>query len=904
MLDWRAEVQARAGNDVAADVAEEMAQHLEAHYEELRAEGMTAAAARTATLAELNGGRWDELWRGARERMEEELPRRGWAGVGRDLRYALRRLRRSPGFAVAAILSLALGIGANAAIFQLLDAVALQTLPVKDPGRLAEVQVVARSRTGDSVGYPAQLTYALWQQVAAQQKGFSDLGAWYADNAHAGEGAGRRNVRALLVSGGFFSTLGVGAARGRLLGPQDDPAGCRGFHLAGVVLSYAFWQSEYGGTPVLGRTLAVEGRALPILGVSAAGFTGLNVGRSFDVALPLCAEPLVDGPPPLLTNAEGWWLAAVGRLKPDWTRQQASAQLAAIGPAIFAATLPAMYSARDRATYLQDKLAATPAATGVSQLRRQYEEPLWLLMALAGVVLLIACANLANLMLARAGTRRREMAVRLALGASRARLVRQLLAESVLLAIAGALTGAALGWGASRALTAFMSTADARVVLHIALDWRVVALLAGLAMAACILFGLAPALKASGAAPAEALGASGRGLAAGGRSPLRRGLMIAQVALALLLLVSALLFAGTLGNLLGVDPGFDATGVTVGYPDYSQVASARLAQEQRAMLAAMRQLPGVRAAASASILPLSGMGWNNWVAIDGAAKHQHVVDLNAVSPGYFGTLGIPLVAGRDFTTADAKTAPGVAIVNRAFARKYLQGASPIGHTLQIAGGRGVLGPPFTIVGVVGDTKYFTLREPFVPIIYQCVAQDAAGGPPGLVLRSLLPPGAVAAAARTAAEKIDPSISLTLQGLGAGIREGLLRERLMSVLAECFAGLAVLLALIGLYGVIAYMAVQRRREMGIRLALGAPAGSVVGLILREAWLLLAIGLAAGLGLALVAGRAARALLFGVTASDPRTLAAAVATLAIAGTLAALVPARRAAAADPVRTLREE
>lgn len=904
MPDWHSEVRARAGNTVAADVAEEMAQHLEAHYEELRSAGMEAAAARTATLEELNGGRWDELWRAAPQAGSDCEPARGWTGMGRDVRYAARQLRRSPGFAVAAILSLALGIGANAAIFQLLDAVALQTLPVKQPQRLAEVHAVTHDRTGTATGYPAELTYALWQRVEAEQRGFSKLGAWYETNVNAGEGAQRRSVRALLVSGGLFSTLGVAAARGRLIGPEDDPAGCGGFHLAGVVLSYAFWRNRFGGAPVLGRTLALAGQALPIMGVSAAGFTGLDVGRSFDVALPLCAQALVDGPPSLVTNAQGWWLAAIGRLRPGWTRAQASAQLTALAPSIFAATVPPMYSAFDHAKYLTDNLEAVPAATGVSGLRREYEEPLWLLMGMAGLVLLIACANLANLMLARAGTRRREMAVRLALGASRRRLVRQMLAESLLLAGIGTALGAAIGWGASRALTGFLSTSGDPVVLHLGWDWRVLALLAVLAVTTCVLFGLAPALKASGTAPTEALGTASRSVAAGGRSPLRRALTIAQVALALVLLVSALLLVSTLRDLLGVDAGFQARGVVSGYADLSQVPAARQGVEQKELLAALQHLPGARAAASAEIIPLAGDGWNDWVSLDGAAKRK-VIDFNAVSPGYFATLRVPLLAGRDFTSGDTKTAPAVAIVNAAFAHKYYPGRSPIGHRLQIQGAHGVLGQAYTIIGVVGNTKYFSLREAFVPIIYESAMQDTNPGPTfGALVSSQGPLNRIAEEAAKAAATIDPEIELQLTSMQQNIGEGLLRERLMSALAECFAGLAVVLALIGLYGVIAYMVVQRRREIGIRMAMGAPAGKVMRLILGEAWLLLALGLGVGLVLALLAGRAAQALLYGVTGDDPRTLAAAVAGLAVAGTLAALLPARRAAASDPLETLREE
>ncbi|MGH9467633.1 MAG: ADOP family duplicated permease [Terriglobales bacterium] len=910
MPDWRAIVRERmdAGAGEDADMVEEMAQHLEVIYQEQLAAGASPQAAQQMTLDELQPGRWRELRSAvaarARPRAEVSLP--GWNGLGRDVRHGVRLLRRSPGFAAAAILSLALGIGANAAVFQLLDALVLRSLPLPAPQRLARVALIApHGCTGNVTGGAATaVTYALWQRLEAGQQGFTGLAAWYRASVAAGEGAHVHEVPAVLVSGGYFATLGITAARGRLFTAAADPPGCTGYRPPGVILSHGYWERAYGGAPVLGRTLAIEGHALPIIGITAAGFTGVDVGRGFEVALPLCAEPMVDGAPALLTDAQGWWLGVIGRLRPGWTLQRASAQLAAISPGMFAATVPPMYDARVRAAYLTDTLKAVPASTGVSNLRRQYEEPLWLLLALAGLVLLIACANLANLMLARAQVRRQEMAVRLALGAAPGRLARLLLMESLVLALIGAAAGAAVGWVGSRMLTAFLASNGETVLLNLAPDWRLLAVLAGLAVAACVLFGLAPALAAGRTAPVAALRAASRGTAAGARSRLRRGLAMAQVALALVLLVCALLFTATLRHLMEINPGFQAAHVVAGQVDMSQVPPARLASEKRQLLQALAVLPGVQAAASAEIIPLSGQGWNNYIAL-GGGKALQLTDFNAVSPDYFRTLRIPLLAGRVFNLGDTRTSPPVAIVSQAFARQYFHGRNPIGETFRVEGARGVLGPVHTIVGVAGDTKYLTLRESFVPILYEAAAQDTNDGPEfNVLLHSQAPSADVLAQANAAAAKIDPSISLSLDNLQQSIQSGLLREHLMADLAACFAALALLLAVIGLYGVIAYLAVQRRKEMGIRLALGASGASVVRLLLGEAWLLLGVGLVLGVGLAALAARLARALLFGVGTSDPRLLAAAVAALSVAGTLAALIPARRAARLDPMQTLSEE
>src|SRR5437868_4402883 len=521
--------------------------------------------------------------------------------IGQDLRYGARLLRLNPGFAAVAIFSLALGIGANTAIFQLLDAVRLRSLPVKNPQQLARIRVVyePKGRSGRFEGYTSDLTNTLWEHIRDQQQGFSQVGAW---TLHAFNTSPRGQVHmvpGLWVSGSFFDMLGVRPALGRLIFPSDDVRGCGS---PGAVISYSFWQREFGGArSVLGNTITLQGHPFPIIGVTPANFFGVEVGRNFDVALPICAEPVVNGERSLLNTPEGWWLAAIGRLKPGWSVARASAQLAAISPAVLQATLPPGYDSINREQYLQLRLGASPAASGISQLREDYGTPLWLLIAITGLVLLIACANLANLMMARASARQGEMAVRLALGASRARLIRQVLAESLLLAVIGAVCGAALAGLLSRTLVSYLSTQDNQVFLHIAFDWRVLGFTAALAIFTCLLFGLTPALQAAGTAPGDAMKASSRSLTTGGRRfSLRRALVVSQMALSLVLLVGALLFVRTFRNLATLDTGFHRDHILVANLDFSNLnlPPGRRAAFKQALADHIAAMSGVTAAAT------------------------------------------------------------------------------------------------------------------------------------------------------------------------------------------------------------------------------------------------------------------------------------------------------------------
>ncbi len=831
-------------------------------------------------------------------------------GTWQDITYGVRQLRQSPGFTVAAVLSLALGIGANSAIFQLVDAIRLRMLPVEKPQQLVTVDWEKGSaRAGWWSTRSARFTYAQWEQIRAQQQAFTGVAAWSANRFNLANGGEARYAAGLYVSGNFFNVLGVKPALGRTFTDQDDTPACAN---PGAVISHAFWQREFGGDPgVLGRTVSLDGHPIPVIGVTPPQFFGVEVGYQYDVAIPLCADTL------LAENKKGripirhaWWLSIMARLKPGWTSTRATAHLHALSPALMQATLPSSYKPDLAKRYVANKLTVSEGSSGVSFLRRQYERPLWLLMATTGLVLLIACANLANLLLARGSVREREIAVRLAMGASRWRLVRQLLAESLLLAVAGAALGAALAQALSRGLVAFISTSNDRLFVGLDFDWRMLGFTAALAMLTCALFGLVPALRATGVSPASAMRSASRNTTAGReRFSLRRALVVTQVALSLVLLVGALLFVRSLRNLLTVDPGFKPEGIISVNIDFSRANYPKerrpaVYRELRDQLAAQ---PGVISAAQVLFTPVSGSGWNNTIGPDGstAAASGKESFFNRASPGYFKTMGTRLIAGRDFDERDTVSSPKVAIVNEVFARKFFGGANPVGHTFHLEAEAGKPEPLIQIVGLVANTKYYELREEFRPIAFLPIAQDDDPGPgASFVLRAQGSPGELMKEIKTAVAGMNPAIGLEFRSFSAQLQESVLRERLMAALSGGFAFLAAVLATLGLYGVIAYMVARRQNEIGVRMALGADSRRVIALVLREAVVLLVVGIIAGVVLALWSGRAATALLYGLQPYDPITLAAAVALLACIALAASYAPARRAAALEPMLALRDE
>ena len=833
----------------------------------------------------------------------------GWTSVDRaaqDVRYACRTLLQTPAFTGVAVVSLALGIGANTAVFQLLDAVRLRHLPVESPAELVEVQIAyPRSRSGAFRGRRPELTFAHWEQIRQHQQAFSGLFAWSTAVFNLAPSGEARYANGLWVSGDFFQVLGVKPLMGRLITSDDDRAGC---DTGAAVISHAFWQRELGGHPsTIGRTLTLERRPFTVVGITPPEFYGVEVGRSFDVAVPLCTEPLIRGENGALDKRDSWWLAVIGRLRPGLTREQASAYLQSVSAGIFEATVPPTYRPELAEPFRAFKLTALPAASGVSNLRRDYETPLYILLAISGLVLVIACANVANLMLARANGRQGELAIRVAIGASRGRLVHQLVTESLVLASAGAMIGAFLARWISRGLVAFLTTERTPLHLDLPVDWRVLGFLTALAAFTCLASGLLPALRATHVTPARVIQSVGRGLTAHReRFRLQRTLVVSQVALSLVLLFGALLFIRTLSNLAAVNLGFEPENILIvdidlpGYPLDRRNAVIQQLHER------FRGLPGVQSVAHSTIVPLSGSGANNMVWMEGTAReNNHLAQMSNVSPGYFATVGTRLKAGRDFDERDTPNSPKVAIVTETFVRTIAGGSNPIGRRFIEPGNTTVPDQPYEIIGIVDDTKYSSVRDENEPIAFMAASQVAEPNFfPAFLLRVAGRPAPVFDWVRKAVPDIHPDINLDFSVLATNIHLTLQRERLVAMLASAFAGLAALLVTLGLYGVLSYMVTRRNNEIGIRIALGARRGTVAGMFAREAGILVVVGLAIGLGLALATGRLASGLLYGLQPSDPATMAMAAAVLTGIAIVAAYFPAWRAARVDPVVALRSE
>jgi putative ABC transport system permease protein len=829
------------------------------------------------------------------------------SNLWQDLRHGLRLLRLNPGFTAIVVLSLALGTGANTAIFQLIDSLRLRTLPVAHPEQLVNVRILDRSwGPGRVHGRYADITNAQWEQIRDHQQVFSSMFAWATEGGfNLARGGEARYAEGIWVSGDFFKVLEVPALRGRTLTADDDSRGCGS---PPAVISYPFWQREYAGRPdILGRVISLEGHPFEIVGVTPPSFTGIDVGREFDVAVPLCSEAFMHESS-LIDLRNGYWLAAVGRLKPGVTIERANAEMAALSMAILEATIPSQYDAEAQKHYLQYKFGAFPAATGFSNLRGRYETPLWMLLGIAAMVLLIACANIANLLLARASARGREIAVRLSLGASRGRLIRQLLVESLLIGVAGSVLGAVSGQWVSRLLVAFIGTSAPDVSVDLHPDWLVLSFTLTIALLTTILFGMAPAFRATRIAPAAALKSASRNLGGRERFSLRRGLVVSQVAFSLVLLVGAILFVRSLKNILSVNAGFQTAGIMEADLDFRQLkipASQRQSYKLN-LIDRLRALPGVEGVADASVVPLSGFGWQENVILAGATKRADVAPLfTRVSPDFFNTMRIRIMAGRAFNEQDSANSAKVAIVNQSFAKKILNGANPIGTHFQIEEAMGRARAIYEVVGLVRDTKYYDLRDEFAPEVYVTTAQDDQPDEfAGLLIRSNLPMGTLTLELKNALAEASPEIGEEFHLMQTNIRDSLLRERLMAALSGFFGALATLLAMMGLFGVMSNSVARRTGEIGLRIALGAQRRNILSMVLGEAGTMLVIGLAVGAALALALGKTAGAMLFGLKPYDPLTILLSAIALAAVAILASYLPAHRAARLEPMAALRDE
>ena len=875
--------------------------HVEQQTAENIAGGMNPAEARRRALAEFGG---------LESRKEEARDARGTHFVEtllQDIRFAFRILRKTPLITGIAILSLALGIGANTAIFSLIDAVMLRMLPVQNPEQLA--QILFRSPTTSRLR--PNVTNPIWEQVRDHQDAFASVLAWGATDFDLADGGQENTVSGIYASGSYFKALGVRPAAGRLLAPSDDVRGCRGV----AVLGYGFWQSHYGGVEsAIGSFIRLNGYSFPIVGVAQRGFSGTDVGTSLDVAIPICAEAILDGKNSSLDVRDDWWLSMMGRVNPGVSIEKASARMQALSQPLFGAVVPPAWPAKYQDVFRKYSFAVLPAANGAGGpfgLRSQYRQPLEILMFVVGLVLLIACANIASLLLARSAARQREIAVRLSLGASRGRLIRQVLTESVVLSGVGALLGVFFARWGSTLLVRLVSTQRSPVFLDLKMDSRVLAFTIGIAVLCGLLFGILPAFRATRVSPMSAM-KEGQSQGAGGRSQsvAARWIVAVQVALSLVLLVGTALFIHTFTNLMALDAGFDRNNVLM---VRTNIHNLQIPEPARAplygqMLAKLQAVPGVVSASQCWMTPLSGMQWDNSLAIPGGSLPTGAdpdILLNWVTPDFFATMRTPVVEGRVFDARDTATSTPVVIVNQLLARTYFPGQNPIGKHL-LANNKDMLSKqPMEIIGVTQDAKYTSLREDFRPEAYFPLTQiGAVGEDTTFEIRTAMTPGALIPAVRDAMASINKSASLQFTTLKQQADDSVLQEHLMAVLSSFFGGLALLLTAIGLYGVMAYVVTQRTHEIGIRMALGAQQASILRLVMRDAAVVLVAGVTAGLLGSIWITRLVRQLLFGLTPNDPLTLALAIAALVAVALVATYIPARRAMKVDPMVALRYE
>ena len=897
MRQWRTLIRERANRqwrELSLEVVDELACHLSDLQESSIRRGASDEEARQIALDALNAASFLEL---------SKRPRARHGGYLHDLRVAVRQLIGTPVVTTVAILSLALGIGANTAIFSLLNSLVLRTLPVKDPHRLA-VLIDASGQTTDSWTYP------IWREVQQRQL-FDSAFAWGTERFDLASGGVAEFVDGIWATAGMFDTLGVTPMLGRAFTDADDQ-GHGGQDGPIAVISYAFWQRRFGGAAdTIGRALTLDRVPFTIVGIMPPEFFGPDVGRRVDVIVPVGMVTLVR-PDRRLEQRDWWWLSVMMRLRAGQSVDQATVAVRAVQPQIRSATLPLEWPSTDQQKYLRDALRLIPAATGNSELRIRYERPLLTILIVVVLVLLIACANIANLLLARATTRRHEWSVRLALGASRWRLVRLLLTESLVLSLVGAGLGFLVAGWSSRLLVEQLSTQTATVFLDLSIDWRVLMFTTGITVLTALLFGTAPALRAAGVAPIEAIKDHGRGAGGDmGRASVASALVVIQVALSVMLVVAAALFMRTFDKLVRLDLGFDPTRVLVVTMNAERASiepARRMSVYERARQA-VQALPGVENAALSFVTPVSGHVWGNRLEVSGSAAltdAERSVRRNQVSPEFFETYGQHLVAGRGFSAADRDGAPPVAIVNEAFALRFLNGANPIGHTLRRFPARdddAVL----EIVGVVGDAVYRRLREPIPPTVYSPVAQSSPGLPSNeFNLNVRAASGSPALLTRSIADAIgmvNRDLALTFRPLSDQVNASLTQERIVAMLSGFFGALALLLAGLGLYGVTSYAVSRRRTEIGIRMALGAAPGSVIRLVLARVSALVGIGIVVGAGVSFWASQFVSALLYGLEPRDPATLVGSAGVLAAVGAIAGWLPARRASLIDPAEVLRD-
>ena len=887
---------------VESDMEEELRSHIQHRADDLERSGISRAEAERRAAIEF----------GAYERRKEEVRERLGIyileSVVQDLRFGLRMLRKSPGFTAIAVFTLALGIGANTAVFSLINTVMLRFLPVQKPEELVQVLRLSPRGGGELT---SGFTNALWEQLRDHQDVFSSAFSWGSTQFDLARGGAVHYANGLFTSGSFFTALGVRPALGRLFSPADDQRGCPSL----AVLSYGFWQEHFAGAPTaIGASLSLDNHPFQVVGVSSAGFFGMEVGDRFDVAVPVCAAAVFDPPKSRLDTRDWWWLRIAGRVKPGISPEQVSPRLKALSPLVWGNAVPEDWPADSQQQFRKRIFASVPAAGGLSELREQFQRPLTILMAIVGLVLLIASANLASLMLARAASRSKEIAVRKALGASRGRLVRQLLTECLLVSSVGALLGIFLArWGATL-MVRFISTNQSAVFLDLSPDLRVLGFTAAIALLTTLLFGLLPALRST----RVSLNAAMKGGPAEhavqrphARCGSGRWIVASQIAFSLVLLVVSGLFLRSLVKLITLDLGFDRSNVLV---VNTNVLAARIPPAERPAVydeleKRLRALPGVASAGRSSRVPISIYEWSQAIEVDTPNTprgNDAEAFLSFVSPGYFETLRTPILAGRNVGPGDTRTSISVAVINESFARTYFPNMDPVGkYFRRVEGVAGKPPTPFLIVGVVKDSKYQSVRERTGPQAFFPASQVLRNDESEYFeLRTAGRPSALVPSVQSVIAQVNKAITLEFSSLAAQVDDSLVQERLLATLSTFFGGLALLLAMIGLYGAVSYAVGQRRNEFGVRIALGANPASILRLVMRDVGAILLGGSLAGIAIALGAVRLVQKLLFGLIPYDPVTLLGAIVVLAVVALVAGYIPARRAMRVDPMVALRYE
>ena len=845
-------------------------------------DGLPPAQARRLAVLELGG------LEQAKERVRTYRHGAWLDEVGRDVRYAFRIFVKNPGFTIIIVLTLALGIGANTAIFSLTDALMLRWLPVRSPQELIQVKLQAprgRGPGGES------FSYAIVRALADQHEIFMGVAGFSGFSFDVGPPGSVGRVPGAMVTGGYYETLGLNPVIGRLLTREDDQPGAPLVAVAG----YGYWERQLGRSPgAVGQIVWINGVPVTIVGVSPRGFVGATVGSVADVTMSVAALPRVNPSAAPLLGPGNFWLRVLARPRAGVSIPQATARLNGVWPQISEPVIAPHWPAARRKAMADSVFQLSPGGTGWTYLRDVYRKPLFVLMAVVGLVLLIACANVASLLLARASARRREIAVRLAIGASRSRIVRQLLIESTLLSVIGAAFGIGLAWVSGRFLVNMISTGRAQIVFDLTPNWHILGFTSVVAIVTGVLFGVAPALQTTGAG-SVALKDDPR--MSGSRSRLLPSLVSAQVALSLVLLAGAGLFVRTLQNLQNLDPGFNAEGVLL-----VDLEGRRTAVPQE-LLDHVQRVPGVLSASLSTHTPLSGSVWSEPAVPAGQPipERDNAYFIGA-GPHFFATMQIQLLSGREFTDRDSADSPAVAVVNEVFAQRYFAKQNPVGRHLSanVRGRRREL----EIVGLAKNTNAAGLRAAPPPTVYVSYAQLTGDFPTTLALRATGPLGRVASAIQQALQSKLPGAPIEVRPLSTQVEATIVQERMMATLAGGFGLLALTLACVGLYGLLAYSVTQRTKEIGIRMALGAQGTRVVTLVLKGAARLVLVGIALGLPAAWAASRWVESMLFGLAPTDPASIGGAIVLLTTAAQIAAYLPARRASRIDPLTALRHE